>query len=67
MTDILPSYLQAVERLAAEFGAIHVRSHAAFQEQLRFRPPDTFCPEPVHPNLAGHTVIAHTLLQAIGW
>jgi lysophospholipase L1-like esterase len=64
---LLPSYLQVVDRLATEFGVIHVRTHDAFQEQLRHRPPDTFCPEPVHPNLAGHTVIAHTLLRAISW
>ena len=64
---LLPSYLQIVDRLATEFGAIHVRTHDAFQRQLQYRPADTFCPEPVHPNLAGHTVIAHTLLRAIGW
>jgi len=65
--QLLPEYLAVVERLATEYGALHVRTHDAFQEQLRHRPVDTFCPEPVHPNLSGHTVIAHAVLRALGW
>jgi lysophospholipase L1-like esterase len=65
--ELLPRYLEVVQKLAAEFNAIHVRTHAAFQEQLRYRAADTFCPEPVHPNLAGHRVIAHAVLRAVGW
>lgn len=64
---LLPEYLAVVEQLAKEFHAIHVRTHHVFQEQLRYRPPDAFCPEPVHPYLSGHLVIAHALLQALGW
>ncbi len=63
----LPAYLDAVERLAAKFGALHVRTHAAFQRQLRMRPASDFCPEPVHPFQSGHFVIAHELLAALGW
>jgi lysophospholipase L1-like esterase len=63
----LPAYLAIVHRLAEEFDAISVLTHEAFQEQLRYRPASQFCPEPVHPNLSGHLVIAHTLLQQIGW
>jgi lysophospholipase L1-like esterase len=63
----LPAYLEIVHRLAQEFDAISVRTHEAFQEQLRYRPASQFCPEPVHPNLAGHLVIAHTLLHQLGW
>jgi lysophospholipase L1-like esterase len=63
----LPAYLAAVERLAAEFDALHVRTHAAFQQQLRYRPAAAFCPEPVHPYPSGHMVIAHALLGALGW
>jgi lysophospholipase L1-like esterase len=64
---LLPEYLETVRGLAAEFGALHVRTHSAFQHALRFHPPARFCPEPVHPNLAGHHLITQELLRAIGW
>jgi lysophospholipase L1-like esterase len=64
---LLPEYLAVVEGLAAEFGPRHVCTHAAFVEQLRFRPSERFCPEPVHPNASGHLVIAHALLRELGW
>lgn len=65
--ELLPEYLAVVEKLSAEFGALHVRTHAIFAEQLKYRPAETFCPEPVHPNATGHLVIAHGLLQALQW
>jgi hypothetical protein len=61
----LPAYLEAVHRLAAEFGAFTVRTHDAFQQQLQHRPASVFCPEPVHPFLGGHMVIAHELLNSL--
>lgn len=36
-------------------------------EQLKHRPADIFCPEPVHPYLSGHLVIALGLLEVLGW
>jgi lysophospholipase L1-like esterase len=63
----LPAYLDAVHRLASEFGALNVRTHDAFQRQLLYRPAADFCPEPVHPSLSGHAVIAHELLKALAW
>ena len=65
--EVLPGYLDAVNRLAGEYSARHVLTHAAFQRQLKYRPADAFCPEPVHPNTAGHLVIAHELLKALDW
>jgi len=65
--DLLPRYLEVVERVAYEFGALHVRTHQEFQRQLQFRAPDAFCPEPVHPNASGHLVIAQALLRTLGW
>jgi lysophospholipase L1-like esterase len=64
---MLPAYLRVVARLAREHRAIHVRTHEAFARQLRHREADRFCPEPVHPNLGGHLVIAHEFLRAVGW
>ncbi|MEJ7614799.1 MAG: hypothetical protein SQA66_14305 [Candidatus Fervidibacter sacchari] len=53
--------------MADEFRAIFVPLHELFQEQLRYRPADMFCPEPVHPNFVGHLLIAHAWLTAMGW
>jgi len=64
--SILPGYLDVVEKLAKEFDALHVYTHEKFQEQLRYRPPSYFCPEPVHPFFSGHAVIANALLEVLG-
>lgn len=63
----LKDYIAVVDGLGAEFGALRVKTHDLFQEQLRHRPADELCPEPVHPYAAGHAVIAHGVLQALGW
>lgn len=64
---LLPQYIEIVHRLVKEFATLHVRTHDLYQEQLKYRSADTFCPEPVHPNTSGHLIIAHGLLQAWGW
>ena len=61
--DLLPRYIEVVERMSGKYGTRLVRLHDVFQEQLRYRGAGTFCPEPVHPNHAGHTVIAQALLE----
>lgn len=63
----LPLYLKTVERMARKYKARHVRTHKLFGAQLKRQLPDRFCPEPVHPNLSGHLVIAHGWLEAMGW
>jgi len=60
-------FASRVGGLADEFRAIFVPLHELFQEQLRYRPADMFCPEPVHPNSVGHLLIAHAWLTAMGW
>ena len=65
--SILPEYLRVVHRMAREFGATSVRTHERFARQLRYRPSDIFCGEPVHPNLSGHMIIAHGVLDALDW
>ena len=65
--EALPGYIGVVGKMAEEFDLPRVRTHELFQQQLEHRPPDAFCPEPVHPNAHGHTVIAHGLLQVLGW
>jgi lysophospholipase L1-like esterase len=64
---MLPAYLDVVREMADAFDASLVPMHGVFQRQIRYRPADHFCPEPVHPNPTGHRVIAHAWLQAMGW
>jgi acyl-CoA thioesterase I len=63
----LPEYIAVVEKLAQEFGARYVNTQAKFAEQLKYRAADRFCPEPVHPHVSGHLVLALSLLEALGW
>ena len=65
--DFLPEYINIVQKLAAEFGALHVPTQDLFLRQLQNRPADELCPEPVHPYTNGHLVIAHGLLSALKW
>jgi len=66
--QMLPGYLAVVEKLAEEYKvAGHVRTHQMFVEQLKYRPADVFCPEPVHPYLSGHIMIALGLLETLRW
>ena len=65
--ELLPRYIDVVHKMAKEYGALVVHTHEAFQKQLRHRPADRFCPEPVHPWPSGHLVIAHELSKVLGW
>ena len=65
--DNLPEFIAVVHEMAEMFETLHVPTHEIFQKQLRFRPAETFCPEPVHPNSIGHMVIANAWLETIGW
>jgi len=63
--ETLPEYISTVEAMAAKYEARLVRLQAMFQEQLKHRPPDVFCPEPVHPNRTGHLMIAQEVLRIL--
>ncbi|MDD5484243.1 MAG: SGNH/GDSL hydrolase family protein [Kiritimatiellae bacterium] len=56
--DILPQYLKIVARMSGEYKTRLLKTHAMFQKLLKYYEPDTFCNEPVHPNLTGHVAIA---------
>ena len=62
---LLPEYLRIVHDLSRKYGTLHVRTHDVFQRLLRNHEPDTFCPEPVHPHLTGHMVIAGAVYAAL--
>lgn len=64
---VLPMYLDMVESLAKKHKVRHVRTQQAFKKVLEYTAADALCPEPVHPYLSGHTVIAYRWLESIGW
>ncbi|MDD5704598.1 MAG: SGNH/GDSL hydrolase family protein [Kiritimatiellae bacterium] len=61
----LPAYLAVVHAMSVKHGALCVRTHELFQKLLRYREADYFCPEPVHPNLCGHLIIAEAVYRAL--
>jgi lysophospholipase L1-like esterase len=61
----LPEYCRVVDDLSRSFGTLHIKTHALFQRLLKTHEPDTFCPEPVHPNLTGHLAIADAVYAAL--
>ena len=64
--EVLPRYIETVEALSEKYGTRLVRLQEAFGRQLKYREADMFCPEPVHPNRAGHMVIAEALTGVLG-
>ena len=62
---LLPEYLAVVEELAGAFGARHLKTQAVFEEQMRYRAPQDFAPEPVHPYRIGHSIIANALYDLL--
>ena len=63
--DILPRYLETVHKMSEKYGTKLVRTHDMFQRQLQYRDSSTFCPEPVHPNLTGHLLIAVEVFKVL--
>jgi len=62
---LLPEYLRIVNEFSGKYRALHIKTHEIFQRQLKFHASDTFCPEPVHPNLTGHLLIAESLYDVL--
>lgn len=67
MRVMMDDYGQVARRLAAEFGAINIRTQEAFDAALATTTPEDWANDKVHPNLPGHAVIALAFLRAIGF
>ena len=52
-------------KVANEFGAIVVRTQEAFDTALQHSEPEDWSHDRIHPNLAGHAIIAQAYLRAI--
>lgn len=63
--ETIPQYVSYVEKLSNEFSTYYIDLHSIFQDLIKIREPTAYAPEPVHPNEAGHTVIALKLLELL--
>jgi lysophospholipase L1-like esterase len=67
MRCMMDRYGRVVKKLAAEFDAVFVDTQAAFDRHLQHQPTQSLCGDRVHPNRAGHMIIARAFLSAIGF
>ncbi len=63
--ETLPDYIEVVHRMKDKHHTRLVETHELFQNHLRYRDSDAFCPEPVHPGHTGHLVIAEELFKIL--
>lgn len=61
----LPKYHAVVHKMSKKYGTRLIETHKMFQRLLKYRESDTYCPEPVHPNLFGHLAIAEAVYEAL--
>ena len=62
---LLPEYIAVVHKLSRQYKTRLVRTQQMFQKIIRTQPADFFCPEPVHPNPAGHLAIADAVYEGL--
>lgn len=67
MRQHMDAYGRVARALAEAFGAVNVRTQDAFDVALESTSPPDWAHDRVHPNLAGHAVIAQAFLRAIGF
>ena len=67
MRRCMDAYGAAVRELAAASGAVLVRTQAAFDAALAHTTSADWADDRIHPNAAGHAVIALAFLRAIGF
>ena len=63
--SLITRYIETARKMSERYGTRLVDLHEVFQRQLEYREPDVFCPEPVHPNRAGHMVIANAVVEGM--
>ena len=63
--ELLPSYIDTVVSMGQKYDTSLVHLQDVFQRQLQYRDADVFCPEPVHPNHTGHTIIAQAVVDEL--
>ncbi len=63
--NILPEYIKIVEDLSVKYNTKLLNTHNLFMEQFKYQHPDIYCLEPIHPNSAGHFLIAENIYKAL--
>lgn len=63
----MDGYGAAIQRLAAQHDAVLVRVQAAFDAALEHTVPMDWADDQIHPNTAGHAIIALAWLRAVGF
>lgn len=61
----IPDYIDVVRRMSRTYKTRLVKTHDLFQAQLKHHPLSVFSSEPVHPNSAGHLLIAEAVYEAL--
>lgn len=67
MRRTMDQYGEVVKKLASKYDAKFVDTQAAFNRALEHIYPATLAWDRVHPNMAGHALIARAFLQAVGY
>jgi len=67
MRAMMDEYAAVVRRLADRYAAFLVDTQAAFDSVLQHLHPMALAGDRIHPNQAGHMVLARAFLQAIGY
>ncbi len=63
----MDAYGAVVKKVAEEVGAVFVDTQAAMDGYLAQRSTQTLCGDRVHPNQAGHLILAKAFLDAVGF
>lgn len=63
----MDQYGGVVTRLAKAYDAVLVDTQAAFDTMLKHMHPNALAWDRVHPNQAGHMILARSFLKAIGY
>jgi lysophospholipase L1-like esterase len=61
----IPGYIDVVRRMSQKYKTRLVKTHDLFQAQLKHHPLSVFSHEPVHPNSAGHLLMAEAVYNAL--
>ncbi len=60
------AYRHAARRIATDYQAIFIPYHAIFAEALKTAPASYWCPDGVHPSMAGGYLMAEAWVKALG-
>jgi len=63
--ELLPQYINTVQVMSQKYQTRFLNAHQLFQQLLKYHEPETFCPEPIHPNFTGHLTLAEAVYSAL--